>query len=80
MKWASEEASVRTLREHRRGRLLTLDALAEQAGVSPLTLIRAEKGQQRPRLETIAKVSKALGVQPTEVAEFSAVVREEWER
>jgi transcriptional regulator with XRE-family HTH domain len=66
---------VKPLREHRREQLLTIDALAELAGVSTKTIVETELGRSIPKLRTIAKVSEALGVRPLEVEEFAAAIR-----
>jgi transcriptional regulator with XRE-family HTH domain len=67
---------MRTLREHRRSRYLTIEALASASGVSPKTIVETEHGRTVPKFRTILALSKALGVEPGEVAEFAAVVAE----
>ena len=68
------ETEVQTLRQARSARLLTIRALAEQAGVSPHTVHQVERGARPPQFGTIRRLSAALGVEPTQVAEFRAVL------
>ncbi len=49
---------------------MTQEELAIEAGVSPTTLVRIEKGAARPRGKTLAKISAALGVEPGELVSF----------
>jgi transcriptional regulator with XRE-family HTH domain len=62
------------LREERVRRLLSVRALAARAGVAPATVHLVETGRRRPQFLTIERLSRALGVDPTEVAEFRAVL------
>ncbi len=62
--------AVRTLEQLRRERLLTIRALAKDAGVSTRTVLQVEHGQRRPHPGTIKKLAAALGVKPAEVFEF----------
>lgn len=66
----------KTLLEHRVERLLTLRALASEAGCSAKTLQAIENGRRKPHFETVEKVSRALAVQPCEVAEFAATLND----
>jgi transcriptional regulator with XRE-family HTH domain len=59
-----------TLRELRVRRLLSIRALATQAGVTPLTVQLIEAGRRVPQPKTIRKLSDALGIEPSEVEEF----------
>jgi transcriptional regulator with XRE-family HTH domain len=68
-----EVASMKPLREHRRGKFLSIEDLAAKAGVSTKTIVETELGRTQPKFRTIRKVSDALGVSPSEVAEFAAV-------
>jgi len=63
-----------TLREYRYQRLLSLDDLAEKAGVSNKTIVQIEHGRQLPKLRTIRRLSEALGVDPMEIDEFAIVI------
>lgn len=55
--------SMHRLRELREDQGLSQRALAAMAGVSPATIVRAEK-EGRPRGITARKLAKALGVEP----------------
>ncbi len=59
-----------SLREARVKRLLSLRQLARQAGVALDTVQAIESGRQVPHLGTVAKLSRALGVEPSEILEF----------
>ena len=61
---------MRTLRQARRERLLSIRGLAGRSGVSHVTIIGAERGRRRPSYGTDRRLSDALGVEPHEVAEF----------
>jgi len=58
----------------RRRRLLTQRALAEKAGITQATLVALERGRATPRIQTMAKVAAALGVDPMEIAEFNRAI------
>jgi transcriptional regulator with XRE-family HTH domain len=62
--------SVKTLREWRVSRLLSLRDLAGAAGVTPKTILDLEMRRRRATFATIRKLADGLGVDPTEVAEF----------
>jgi transcriptional regulator with XRE-family HTH domain len=65
---------MRTLREWRIHRLLSITALADAAGITRKTLIDIEHGRRRPHYATMGKLSQALGVEPAEVMEFAAAM------
>jgi transcriptional regulator with XRE-family HTH domain len=65
---------VATLRAIRRGKLISIEGLAEKAGVSTKTIVEIELGRSVPRLRTIRKLSEALEVEPTSVDEFAAAI------
>lgn len=67
-------AGIRTLRQARTARMLTVRGLAERAGVSLAAVHEVETGKRRPRFATIRKLSEALGVAPEAIAEFRAVL------
>jgi transcriptional regulator with XRE-family HTH domain len=67
---------MRTLREWRIRRLMSVTALAEAAGITRKTLIDLEHGRRRPHYETMGKLSRALDVEPDEVAEFAAAMED----
>lgn len=60
------EVNVEALKELRRKRVLTLEDLARQAGVSKNTISRAENGG-RLYPASIRKLAKALDVDPTDL-------------
>lgn len=62
------------LREERVHRLLSVRALAKQAGVAPTTVHLIETGRRAPQFLTIQKLSRALGVEPEAVTEFRAML------
>lgn len=51
-------------------------ALAKRAGVAPSTIFGIEIGRYRTRPETMAKISRTLGVRVNEVDEFEPLVRD----
>ena len=65
---------MRTLREWRIQRLMSVTALAEASGITRKTLIDLEHGRRRPHYTTMGKLSEALRVEPGEVAEFAAAM------
>lgn len=56
-----------TLRKLRKAGGLTQVELATLAGISPATVIRLERGQNRPDLATLVKLGSALGVSPADL-------------
>lgn len=59
------------LRALRRARLLTSQDLAALASVSMVTVWRIEAGHTRgPQVRTMRRIADALGVTPSEIAEF----------
>ena len=63
-----------TLKEWRARRLLTVRGLAEAAGVAPTTVYLVENGRSAPTFRVVRALSAALGVEPTQVDEFAAVI------
>ena len=55
------------LRQIREGREVSLRVLAKLAGVGVATLARMEAGEWDPRLSTLQKVAKTLGVTVAEL-------------
>lgn len=51
-----------SLRELRRQRGLSLEALAVLAGMDIASLSRIERGLQQPRPETVVRLAKGLGI------------------
>lgn len=64
-----------TLREARLRELFSIRQLARRAGVAPTTIYLAETGQRAPRLLTVYKLSRALGVDPDRIEEFRAALQ-----
>jgi len=65
-----------TLHEARIRRMMTIRGLAKLAGLAPTTIQLAESGQRQPRFGTMKKIAAALGVEPTEIAEFSTAIED----
>lgn len=65
---------MRTLRETRLARLISIEDLAKQTGVSTKTIVETELGRTRPKLKTMRTLSQALGVEPLEIEEFYAAI------
>ena len=65
---------MKGLRDWRIERLLSLAALAEQAGVTKKTLIDIEHGRRLPHYATIGAVCAVLNVAPSDVTEFAATL------
>jgi transcriptional regulator with XRE-family HTH domain len=61
------EVDMAKLRELRRRRVLTLEELAEKAGVGRNTVWRLEHGVMGAQPRTIRKLAKALNVEPEEL-------------
>lgn len=67
---------MKTLREWRMAKLLSIDDLAERAGVSNKTIVQIEYGRQLPRFRTMRRISDALNVEPDEIEEFATSLGE----
>jgi transcriptional regulator with XRE-family HTH domain len=61
---AASVAFGQRLREVRADAGLSQDTLAERAGVHATAIGRMERGGREPRLATILRLARALGVQP----------------
>jgi transcriptional regulator with XRE-family HTH domain len=61
------EVDMARLRELRRRRVLTLEELAQKAGVGRNTIWRLEQGVMGAQPRTIRKLAKALDVEPEEL-------------
>lgn len=53
---------ARLLKEEREGKGISLNALAEKAGLSRQTISFIEQEERNPTLETLLRLTKALGV------------------
>jgi transcriptional regulator with XRE-family HTH domain len=54
----------RRVREARKARKVTQLELAARSGVVHSTVVRIERGQATPRIETVGRFAEALGVDP----------------
>jgi transcriptional regulator with XRE-family HTH domain len=61
------EVDMARLRELRRRRVLTLEELAQKAGVGRNTIWRLEHGVMGAQPRTIRKLARALNVEPEEL-------------
>jgi transcriptional regulator with XRE-family HTH domain len=68
---------MKTLRELRRERLMSIEGLAEATGVSTKTIVETELGRSQPKLRTIKRLSEALSVDPLTVEEFAAAIQDD---
>lgn len=57
------------LRQWRRYRVLSIRALAADAGVNQATIWRIERGKQRPYPATCQKLAAALDIEPGQIGE-----------
>ncbi len=62
---------MRTLKEFRHARMLTLTELAVRADVAYATVQAVEGHKREPSIRTIRKISEALGVEPNGIVEFA---------
>jgi transcriptional regulator with XRE-family HTH domain len=67
---------MRTLKELRHARMLTLTELAVRADVAYATVQAVETHKREPSIRTIRKISEALSVDPGEVTEFARALEE----
>jgi transcriptional regulator with XRE-family HTH domain len=65
---------VKTLREQRTERLLSLRDLASRSGTTAKTLVDLEHGRRLATFKTMTAVSAALGVAPHEIREFADAI------
>lgn len=65
---------TKTLREWRVERLWSQKELAERSGGIRQATIAAIEGGVMPRFGTMSKISEALGVAPTQIAEFAEAI------
>lgn len=64
-------AALRTIRRHQ---LLSQRDLAKLAGITASTVYLVESGRTAPHFKVMRAVCAALGMQPSEVDEFRAVL------
>lgn len=61
------------LREIREIKGLTQEELAEQIGISHAPISKIENGEGNPTLDTIEKITDALGITPMELFDFGRI-------
>jgi len=66
---------VKSLREWRAEKLMTIRDLAARANVANQTIVQIEHGRISPRLRTMRKLSEALDVDPGAITEFDGAIR-----
>ncbi len=64
------------LRQARERRLITQPELSELSGVMVATISRIENGLQEPRIPTVRKLAKALGVEADELIDWESKAQE----
>jgi transcriptional regulator with XRE-family HTH domain len=57
-----EERFASNLRRHRRAAKLTQEQLSAKAGLHPTEISRLERAVREPRLGTIVRLAKGLGI------------------
>jgi transcriptional regulator with XRE-family HTH domain len=67
------------LRELRRSRGLSLEALGYLAGVDQATISRIERGLAEPRRDTVVRLARGLGIGAKRMATILAESREKAE-
>ncbi len=60
------------LRQARERRLITQPELADRSGVMVATISRIENGLQQPRIPTVRKLAKALGMEADELIDWQS--------
>jgi len=63
------------VRERRKAKGWTQEALAERAGVAAIHVGFVERGENVPKLTMILRIAKALGVRPGELIDHIKVSR-----
>ena len=58
-----------SVKQQRVRAFMTQEQLAKAAGISPRQLVRIERNEVDPRLSTILKLGRALGVDPSELVD-----------
>ncbi len=64
------------LRQARERRLITQPELSDLSGVMVATISRIENGLQQPRIPTVRKLAKALGVEADELIDWQGEAQE----
>ena len=68
--------SAQRIRRLRNAAGLSQDALAREAGIGRVTLVRLEKGEQTPRHKTLSAIARALEVGVSELLVESEFLRQ----
>ncbi len=63
------ERFSRNLREHRERKGMSQEALGDVAGIHMTEVSRLERGVREPRLGTIVRLARGLGVKPARLLE-----------
>lgn len=66
---------MKSLREWRAEKLLTIRDLAARANVANQTIVQIEHGRISPRLRTMRRLSEALDVDPADITEFDDAIK-----
>jgi transcriptional regulator with XRE-family HTH domain len=64
-----EERFAANLRRQRRAKGLSQEQLAEKTGLHPSEVSRLERAVREPRLGTIVRLARGLGVSPAKLVE-----------
>ena len=67
---------MKSLREWRLSRLLSVRGLEAASGVTTKTIMDVEHGRRRPHYATMRKLCAALEVEPGDVTEFAAALED----
>ncbi len=67
---------MKSLRDWRTERVMSVRDLAQRSGVSTKTVVQLEYGRQRANYKSMRAISEALGVEPGEVTEFAGVLEQ----
>ncbi len=62
-------AIVTRLREERKAKGLSMNRLAEEAGLTHVGVLNVENGKRSPQLLTVVKLADALGIRLSELFE-----------
>ncbi|RTM05689.1 MAG: XRE family transcriptional regulator [Hyphomicrobiales bacterium] len=61
------EVFARNLRKHRQRKKLSQEALAHEAGVDRTYVSALERGVYAASIDTVARLAKALGIEPADL-------------
>jgi transcriptional regulator with XRE-family HTH domain len=67
---------MKTLREWRLDRLLSVRGFAAKSGVTAKTIVDLEHGRRTPQYETMRQLCAALDVRAADVTEFAEALEE----